>query len=786
MSTYGHSSRHREIGLFRTETSYESGRLLADAWSAAFVWKKTKELDYPVTEAVFRKIEKNPHDIAPWMREEIRRLARQYQFFHWHLAFPDVFKLMPVDPRGEGQILGWSGGFDCMLGNPPWEGLKVDDGLGAVEADTRRRFASSTKMTGRFPRGSRGKANTMPLFLEEFCQLTKPSGRNGIIVKTVVATERDYRELFTWIVDSNRLVSLLDVVNSRPYFPDVHRQERFSLFTVSGQQLSDKAAFAVCLTDIAGADDPARLFSWDGKDLRALCGGQCSLPSAQDLAGLRLLQKYSAHSGRLIAADWQGKFFKMLDTTQVSHDPIAVDPANVTAVTDSPTYTRVYEGKFFDQFDHRASQLHGNAVRDVSLASKRDASYENVTRYYLPRALVAEKLARHGWRRNWVLVYSRKVNRSNHRTVSACILPLAGAVDTAPTLLFPQEHPYRAAFAVGALNSFAFDHLVRCRLTGFTLGSNHLASMPVPAREDAWAHLRFIVARVLELSYTGWDLEPFGQDCGYCGPPFLWDEDRRFRIRCELDASFFHLYGINRDDIDYIMETFPIVKRKDEAKYDGRYRTKDTILEIYDAMAEAIRTGQPYQTRLSPPPGPPADAIGNYIPMDQWAAWPAHIHPPKPRLKTGPHQQRAGDLMLQIYAFLYVAGRQVEIEVLRRGIVLMLNNELRQAYLGGNTATAGSVPNNVDMPSLRRVLQSNARAGNILVDGDIDAMAQISPNPQQAPTADALKGLGGIGQEAFRVAEEAIRALAALRGREKLLDQLTEVSDGVSTDAVQR
>ena len=83
-----------------------------------------------------------------------------------------------------------------------------------------------------------------------------------------------------------------------------------------------------------------------------------------------------------------------------------------------------------------------------------------------------------------------------------------------------------------------------------------------------------------------------------------------------------------RDAVKYIMETFPIVKRKDEKAY-GRYRTKETILEIYDEMAEAIRTGRPYQTRLDPSPGPPRDAQGNFIPISQWdpANWPLHIHP---------------------------------------------------------------------------------------------------------------------------------------------------------------
>jgi hypothetical protein len=97
------------------------------------------------------------------------------------------------------------------------------------------------------------------------------------------------------------------------------------------------------------------------------------------------------------------------------------------------------------------------------------------------------------------------------------------------------------------------------------------------------------------------------RDMGYDDAPFRWDEERRFLLRCELDAAYFHLYGIQCDDVDYIMETFPIVKRKDE-KAHGHYRTKDKILEIYDAMAEAMKTGQAYQTLLDPPPANPSVA----------------------------------------------------------------------------------------------------------------------------------------------------------------------------------
>jgi len=117
--------------------------------------------------------------------------------------------------------------------------------------------------------------------------------------------------------------------------------------------------------------------------------------------------------------------------------------------------------------------------------------------------------------------------------------------------------------------------------------------------------------RSLELTYTAWDLRLFAGDFGHYGPPFRWDQQRRFLLRCELDAAFFHLYSIEREDVDYIMDTFPIVRRKDEQRW-GEYRTKRVILEVYDEMARAMRTclpdrqaGEPYQTRLDPPPADP-------------------------------------------------------------------------------------------------------------------------------------------------------------------------------------
>jgi len=88
------------------------------------------------------------------------------------------------------------------------------------------------------------------------------------------------------------------------------------------------------------------------------------------------------------------------------------------------------------------------------------------------------------------------------------------------------------------------------------------------------------------------------------GPPFRWDPERRALLRAELDAAFFHLYGLSREDTDYVLETFPIV-RKNDVKAHGEYRTKRLILDAYDHMALAARSGRAYQTALDPPPADP-------------------------------------------------------------------------------------------------------------------------------------------------------------------------------------
>ena len=230
-------------------------------------------------------------------------------------------------------------------------------------------------------------------------------------------------------------------------------------------------------------------------------------------------------------------------------------------------------------------------------------------------------------------------NSTNERTTIADIIPLA-AVGHKFLLMFPSTTARRAAALLGSLNSFVFDFVARQKIGGVSLPYFTMKQVTVlPPDAYSNSELEFMVPRILELLCTGEDIRDFVRDCGWEGPPFRWDEERRFLLRCELDAAFFHLYlpaeengdwrparrsdgcphdetpeqlaelkrhfPTPRDAVAYILDTFPIVRRKDEQRH-GDYRTKRTILDIYDAMQASLATDEPYRTPLTPPPADPS------------------------------------------------------------------------------------------------------------------------------------------------------------------------------------
>lgn len=239
----------------------------------------------------------------------------------------------------------------------------------------------------------------------------------------------------------------------------------------------------------------------------------------------------------------------------------------------------LYEAKMIHHFDHRwATYEPDGSTRDVTLAEKQDPTFVVQPRYWVRESVVKERLESR-WDREWLLGWRDICRSTDERTMIASRFPLTAVGHTMPLGLTREQLELLQVI----WTSFAFDFVARQKVGGTHMTYGYLEQLATPSPElatpwgdgSAWFTRR---ARWLQGA----------------GP---WNTDARFDVRAELDSAMFHVFGIMRGDVDYIMDTFPIVRRKDEAAY-GEYRTKRLILERYDAMAEAIASGTAYVSPL--------------------------------------------------------------------------------------------------------------------------------------------------------------------------------------------
>ncbi len=617
--------------------SYLSNRLLADTWCAAFVWKKTKAFSYPITEEVFRQTERNPHSMPKWMREEVQRLAGQFKFFHWHLAFPDVFRIPAQSvTRDSSRATGWSGGFDLVLGNPPWRmteddsrieeeddlalGFEIEAANDSTQLKRERAFYARSR---HFPLSAQNRLQLARIFAELFGTIRAVRGTAGMIIPSTVTVNAFDRPLWTSWVKSKVLSCVWDFVNLSSLFPEVHAQQKFAIICL---QTSSRETFRVrCwMTDPAQVvTEKDQIVELSELDLFQYSGPELALPHFRGRMDLSLLTSAISAFGRVSdSQDWTAEYVLLGATNDRDFVKERRRVSNTTQeIVDYPLpsdWIPVYEGKMVGVFDHRLARViwrAGNAKRKaqeeaLTNSDKADPKIRATPLWEVPRSLMVARDSSFA-QRGWDIALCDVTSALNERTTIAAMVPLCFATHNLPLVRVCGGDPHSSLMFLATLASFALDYFARLRVATNHLTEGIFRSLPIPSPKHIrdmsarWFDNEWGVAqRALELSYTAWDLHPFAKDCGYDGPPFRWDEDRRFLLRCELDAAYFHLYGITRDDVDYIMETFPIVKRKDEKKH-SEYRTKRVILEIYDAMAEAMRTGEAYQTRLNPPPADP-------------------------------------------------------------------------------------------------------------------------------------------------------------------------------------
>jgi hypothetical protein len=290
------------------------------------------------------------------------------------------------------------------------------------------------------------------------------------------------------------------------------------------------------------------------------------------------------------------------------------------------SYLPLYEGRMIWHYDHRSASIgvsekevmRSGITLETSPEEHRDPTFCALPRYWADPLHVANRIP-DTYQRHWFIAFMDITGVTNRRTLVATLIPRTAVGNSLPLILLHNEmNVSRVAGFAANLSSFVVDYVSRQKIGGVHINFYLLEQFPVlPPDRYSPDLLDFIVPRVVELTYTAWDLQPFAQDIldevgpetwaqwfesdhlgspapvhsspppawaeGATPPPFVWDEARRARLRAELDALYGHLYGLTRDELAYILDTFPIVRRRDEAQW-GEYRTKWMVLGKYEEL----------------------------------------------------------------------------------------------------------------------------------------------------------------------------------------------------------
>ncbi|CAL9318908.1 hypothetical protein SUDANB135_05881 [Streptomyces sp. SudanB135_2055] len=538
------------------------------------------------------------------------------------------------------------------------------------EAGTRYREARRTVKgtfhfagdSGVFPLSAEGltvkgvnSLQTDTLFAERMTTIVAPEGRHGLILPTAIATGAGSQYLFSGFTQRGALVSLYDFENKRPkspalpkggkWFESVHSSYKFCLLSLTGRAGRESAArFGFFLGDVTDLDNPNKLFTLSPEDLALISPNTGTLPvyrtrrdadlTAEIYRRLPVLWNEQHRDGNPWGLDFKN-LFNTTDDSDLYHTRNELEDAGWQL--EGNTYVRgteqllpVYDGKMAHLFDHRWTSYTGIGNEDrrrIGSDEKSNPATCAQPRYWIQHygkiqkrrrgrkvevSGIARRLEQANWHYDWLLGWRDIARATDVRTSIPSFLPRSAVVETFP-LMLPRVAPRLIAALIATQSSLVFDFVSRQRVSDAHMKLFIWKQLPVPSPATLEPHLPFLLPRVLELVYTAYDMTPLARDLGDEGEPFRWDESRRAQLRAELDAYFFHLYGISAEDTDYILETFQSesggLKNNEIAKY-REYRTKRLVLAEYDRMAEAglaldrpLMDGDGYTSPLPLPPG---------------------------------------------------------------------------------------------------------------------------------------------------------------------------------------
>ncbi len=541
---------------------------------------------------------------------------------NWREIFTDVFE------RDEN-------GFDCVIGNPPWERIKLQEReffdasdpkiASAVNAATRRQMVDDLKTSNpelyeryiqakenaegalkyiresdRYPLTGKGDVNTYSVFAELARTIVAPNGLVGLLVPSGIATDNTTKEFFNALVSSESLSGLYDFENRKKVFPDVDSRYKFCVLLFGGSKQKAKSMdFVFFAHRVDELEDKSRHIKLSPADIKLLNPNTRTCPIFRSQRDAELTKSIYRRVPILIDRNreeggnpWGIKFHTMFHQTNDAELFINAEKLKEKKfrrvgnrwIKGKSTYLPLYEAKMVQMYDHRAASIRidpSNWMRQgqtipASLVEHQNPEFVPEPRWWVNSAEIPPSVSRTMQR--GILSYKDITSPTNRRTMIAAQLPLSAVMNSAPLIETDAAiSARRQSCLLANLNTVVLDFVARQKVGGVHLNFFIVEQLPIlsPDRYSdrcPWDRRqtleKWISDRVLKLSCTSNDMIPLAEAAGFDPPVHKWKPDERKNLLAELDAAYFILYGIEKDDAEYILTTFAGARTDDSGLFD--------------------------------------------------------------------------------------------------------------------------------------------------------------------------------------------------------------------------
>jgi len=456
--------------------------------------------------------------------DKSRKIAAERRFFHWELEFPEVF----FDKHGRRRE---KAGFDAVIGNPPWERIKLQENeffalrapriaLAPTAArrkemvaelpetdpelweEYQRAKASAeqelawTRASGQFPLMGRGDTNLYAVMAERARSLLNEKGRMGFVVPSGIATDNTTRHFFADLIETKTLQSLLDFENRARVFPDVDSRFKFSIIVLTGGTPVSSIESGFFLHNAEDIADTERVFELRPEDCELMNPNTRTCPIFRSRRDAEITRGIYERVPILVRETeegeenpWGVRYFTMFHMTndsglfrtaeELEEDGFWLSAVNVWRKGEE-AYLPLYVGKMVRAYDHRAASVEYHPENtfnpylpvETSLAEKEDAEMCPFPQFWVPEEAVVSR----GMSEPWVLAFRDIARATDERTVIAAAVPRAGFGNKLPLLLAGSD---AKVCLLANLDALAFDYVVRAKIPATALNLFVIKQLPV-------------------------------------------------------------------------------------------------------------------------------------------------------------------------------------------------------------------------------------------------------------------------------------------------------------------